>query len=42
MIQNFILWFKHLEFLDYKINLELLKQLKSGFKRTVNWNKYQF
>ena len=22
-------------------NLELLIQLKSGFKRTINWNKYQ-
>ena len=22
-------------------NAKLLKQLKSGFKRTINWNKYQ-
>ena len=22
-------------------NAELLQQLKSGFKRTTNWNKYQ-
>ena len=22
-------------------NAKLLEQLKSGFKRTVNWNKYQ-
>ena len=22
-------------------NIELLDQLKSGLKRTVNWNKYQ-
>ena len=22
-------------------NTELLEQLKSGFKRTINWNKYQ-
>ena len=22
-------------------NVKLLKQLESGFKRTVNWNKYQ-
>ena len=22
-------------------NTKLLKQLKSGFKRTINWNKYQ-
>ena len=22
-------------------NAELLQQLKSGFKRTINWNKYQ-
>ena len=22
-------------------NIKLLKQLESGFKRTVNWNKYQ-
>ena len=21
--------------------IELLKQLESGFKRTINWNKYQ-
>ena len=23
-------------------NVKLLKQLESGFKRTINWNKYQF
>ena len=22
-------------------NVKLLEQLKSGFKRTINWNKYQ-
>ena len=22
-------------------NAKLLRQLKSGFKRTINWNKYQ-
>ena len=22
-------------------NIKLLEQLKSGFKRTINWNKYQ-
>ena len=22
-------------------NAKLLQQLKSGFKRTINWNKYQ-
>ena len=22
-------------------NVKLLKQLESGFKRTINWNKYQ-
>ena len=22
-------------------NVTLLKQLESGFKRTINWNKYQ-
>ena len=22
-------------------NVQLLKQLESGFKRTINWNKYQ-
>ena len=22
-------------------NLKLLKQLESGFKRTINWNKFQ-
>ena len=22
-------------------NAKLLEQLKSGFKRTINWNKYQ-
>ena len=24
-----------------KDNAKLLKQLKSGFKRTIDWNKYQ-
>ena len=24
-----------------KDNVKLLQQLKSGFKRTVDWNKYQ-
>ena len=24
-----------------KDNAKLLKQLESGFKRTINWNKYQ-
>ena len=24
-----------------EINAKLLEQLKSGFKRTINWNKYQ-
>ena len=23
------------------VNAKLLEQLKSGFKRTINWNKYQ-
>ena len=23
-------------------NIKLLKQLQSGFKRTINWNRYQF
>ena len=23
-------------------NIKLVKQLESGFKRTINWNKYQF
>ena len=23
-------------------NIKLLKQLESGYKRTINWNKYQF
>ena len=23
-------------------NIKLLKQLESGFKRTINWNKYSF
>ena len=23
-------------------NVKLLKQLESGFKRTINWNKYTF
>ena len=26
----------------YKDNVKLLKQLESSFKRTINWNKYQF
>ena len=24
-----------------QINTKLLEQLKSGFKRTINWNQYQ-
>ena len=27
--------------LSTKDNAKLLQQLKSGFKRTINWNKYQ-
>ena len=27
--------------LSTQYNAKLLKQLKSGFKRTINWNKYQ-
>ena len=27
--------------LSTKDNLELLQQFKSGFKRTINWDKYQ-
>ena len=27
--------------LSTKDNVKLLKQLGSGFKRTINWNKYQ-
>ena len=27
--------------LSFDDNAKLLQQLKSGFKRTVNWNKYQ-
>ena len=27
--------------LSTRDNLRLLQQLKSGFKRTINWNKYQ-
>ena len=27
--------------LSTKDNTKLLKKLKSGFKRTINWNKYQ-
>ena len=27
--------------LSKKDNIKLLKQLESGFKRTINWNKYQ-
>ena len=25
----------------YQADAKLLQQLKSGFKRTINWNKYQ-
>ena len=25
----------------YQLKIILLQQLKSGFKRTINWNKYQ-
>ena len=27
--------------LSTKDNVKILKQLESGFKRTINWNKYQ-
>ena len=27
--------------LSTQYNAKLLKKLKSGFKRTINWNKYQ-
>ena len=27
--------------LSIQYNAKLLEQLKSGFKRTINWNKYQ-
>ena len=27
--------------LSTQYNAKLLEQLKSGFKRTINWNKYQ-
>ena len=27
--------------LSTRDNVKLLKQLESGFKRTINWNKYQ-
>ena len=29
------------ETLSTQNNAKLLKQLKSGFKRTINWNEYQ-
>ena len=29
------------ETLSTQENARLLQQLKSGFKRTINWNKYQ-
>ena len=39
MFQNFVsLWYKALSTQD---NAKLLQQLKLGFKRTINWNKYQ-
>ena len=28
-------------YLSTQDNAKLLQQLKSGFKRTINWNKYQ-
>ena len=31
----------HVVTLLTKDNTKLLQQLKSGFKRTINWNKYQ-
>ena len=31
----------HVVTLPSQDNVKLLRQLKSGFKRTVNWNKYQ-
>ena len=27
--------------LSTHVNIKLLKQLESGFKRTITWNKYQ-
>ena len=27
--------------LSIQVNAKLLQQLKSGFRRTINWNKYQ-
>ena len=27
--------------LSTQVNIKLLKQLESGFKRTITWNKYQ-
>ena len=27
--------------LSTQVNAKLLQQLKSGFRRTINWNKYQ-
>ena len=29
-----------IETLLSEVNAKLLEQLKSGFKRTINWNKY--
>ena len=29
------------ETLSTKVNAKLLEQIKSGFERTINWNKYQ-
>ena len=27
--------------LSTEVNVKLFKQIESGFKRTINWNKYQ-
>ena len=34
-------WYVPVLTLSTKDDIKLLKQLESGFKRTINWNKYQ-
>ena len=34
-------WYVPVVTLSTQDDIKLLKQLESGFKRTINWNKYQ-
>ena len=40
-LEQQMLWFCKLVILYTQDNTKLFQQLKSGFKHTTNWNKYQ-